>query len=144
MNLSLGEVYLIFFPTFVVLGFLASRLLKRNDIADTFWGLGFLAVTILSFEKLHFRGALLLTLISLWSLRLSFYLFFRNIGKPEDVRYVHMKKGWKNEPIDAFLRVFVLQGGLLVLVSLTLPMAIRNYQEIGPFDFLALSLFIIG
>ena len=144
MNLSLSEVYLIFFPTFVALGFLASRLLKRNDIADTFWGLGFLAVALLSFEKYHIRGVLVLSLVALWSLRLSFYLFFRNVGKPEDVRYVHMKKGWKNEPLDAFLRVFVLQGALLVIVSLTLPMAIRNYQEIGPFDFVGLSLFIIG
>ena len=144
MNLSLSEVYLFFFPTFVVLGFLASRLLKRNDIADTFWGLGFLAVSLLSFEKYHIRGVLVLSLVALWSLRLSFYLFFRNVGKPEDIRYVHMKKGWKNEPLDAFLRVFVLQGALLVIVSLTLPMAIRNYQEIGPFDFIGLSLFIIG
>ena len=133
-----------FFPTFVILGFLSSRVLKRNDIADTFWGLGFLAVTLLSFEKFHFRGAILTSLVALWSLRLSFYLFFRNVGKPEDIRYVHMKKGWKNEPVDAFLRVFVLQGLLLVAVSLTLPMAVRNYQAIGPLDFLGLSLFIIG
>ena len=144
MNLSLGEVYLFFFPTFVILGFLSSRVLKRNDIADTFWGLGFLAVTLLSFEKFHLRGAILTSLVALWSLRLSFYLFFRNVGKPEDIRYVHMKKGWKNEPVDAFLRVFVLQGLLLVAVSLTLPMAVRNYQAIGPLDFLGLSLFIIG
>ena len=144
MNLSLGEVYLIFFPTYAVFGFLASRLLKRNDIADTFWGLGFLAVSLLSFERFHFRGALVLSLVTLWSLRLSFYLFFRNKNKPEDIRYIKMKSGWKNEPVEAFLKVFVFQGVLLTIVSLSLPMALRNYQAIGPFDFLALGLFIIG
>ncbi|MDC0255845.1 DUF2177 family protein, partial [Bacteriovoracales bacterium] len=53
-------------------------------------------------------------------------------------------QGWKNEPFDAFLRVFFLQGLLLCIVSLTLPMGLRNQSEIGPFDFLGLSLFIIG
>ena len=143
---SLVETYLIFLPCFVIASFTASRVLKRNDIADTFWGLGFLAVALInvfSIEKLHFRGTLLLFLISLWSLRLSFYLFFRNQGKAEDIRYVKMKQRWKNEPVEAFLKVFLLQGILLSIVSLTLPIGLRNQNEIGPFDFLGLSLFII-
>ena len=144
---SIGETYLVFLPCFIIVSFLASRLLKRNDIADTFWGLGFLAVALInvfSIEKLHFRGVLLTSLITLWSLRLSFYLFFRNQGKSEDIRYVKMKQGWKNEPFEAFIKVFFFQGLLLCIVSLTLPMGLRNQNEIGPFDFLGLSLFIIG
>src|SRR5690554_7689138 len=35
------------------------------------------------------------SLVTLWGLRLSTYLFIRNFNKPEDFRYVKMRNGWK-------------------------------------------------
>ncbi|MGO3604458.1 MAG: DUF1295 domain-containing protein, partial [Enterococcus malodoratus] len=37
-----------------------------------------------------------LLLVTIWGLRLFFHLAKRNIGKPEDYRYVNMRKRWGN------------------------------------------------
>jgi len=52
-------------------------------------------------------------------MRLSLHVYLRNRGKPEDARYRAWRQEWgKNANIRSFLQVFLLQGLLLLIISL--------------------------
>jgi steroid 5-alpha reductase family enzyme len=63
----------------------ASLALRNASIIDIFWGMGFVAAAWLYFavSPAGFPGRkiLLCTLVSLWGLRLSGYILWRNWGK---------------------------------------------------------------
>jgi steroid 5-alpha reductase family enzyme len=72
-----------------------SVLKKNASIVDIFWGLGFVIVgwaSAINAEQVSVLGKVVLVLVTLWGLRLSIYLGIRNHGKPEDFRYVAMRK----------------------------------------------------
>jgi len=74
----------------VTLLWLWSVFIKNVSIVDIFWGFGFVVVNTLYVfmsGELNTRKILILTLVSIWGLRLAVYLAFRNIGKGEDFRY---------------------------------------------------------
>lgn len=132
-----------------IFGYILSKIINKNDIADTIWGLGFLFISLFhinSFANLTVKSKLILVLLSLWSLRLSIYLFIRSYKKPEDIRYINMRKSWgKNDNIHSFIKVFLLQSILMGIISYPLSIIfVNNTREILSTDFLALSLFIIG
>jgi steroid 5-alpha reductase family enzyme len=58
-------------------------------------------------------------MVTLWGLRLSIYLGWRNWGKPEDFRYQAMRRHWGERFwwVSLFT-VFALQGVLMWIVSL--------------------------
>ena len=92
--------------------------LARRDasIVDPFWGFGFVVIvwcTVAQVGELSSRGWVLALLSSVWGLRLSVYLFFRNLGEEEDRRYTAMRKhhGDRFWWVSAYL-VFGLQGAI--------------------------------
>jgi steroid 5-alpha reductase family enzyme len=109
-------------------------LLRRDaSIIDIFWGLGFVLV---AWNSLNISGVssprtlLLVLLISVWGLRLSSYLAWRNLGKPEDYRYAAMREHHgKRFPLVSLLTVFVLQGALMWIISLPFQVGIVRIQE---------------
>ena len=94
---------------------------KRNDVADIAWGLGYILVCVfLFFIKPHSSISLLLYgLVTLWGVRLSAYIYFRNKGKQEDFRYQQWRKEWAETFYwRSYLQVFLLQAFfLLVIIS---------------------------
>ncbi len=68
---------------------------KRDvSIVDPCWGLGFVILawaTLLQVDQPTILGWLIVVLVSLWGLRLTFYLSWRNFGKDEDRRYQAMR-----------------------------------------------------
>jgi len=57
--------------------------------------------------------------ISLWGIRLFWHIGRRNWGKPEDFRYVNMRKNWGNKvALNAYFWVFMLQGLFMLIISL--------------------------
>ncbi len=67
---------------FVAIGFGLSRWLKRNDIADFLWGLGFIAMAAVHAglaPHLSFRGVLVLVAVGLWGLRLEHIFGISNL-----------------------------------------------------------------
>jgi 3-oxo-5-alpha-steroid 4-dehydrogenase 1 len=135
---------------FILIGYFLSRLLKRNDIADILWGLGFLLIAVINFSLLNtpsFRAKVTLLLVMAWSLRLAFYLGIRNLSKSEeDPRYQNWRREWgSKEPINAFLRVFCLQGLLLFAISLPLGWAMNNEQrELSLIELVGVIIFSFG
>ena len=107
---------------FMTVGFLISVLRKRNDIADTLWGLGFILVawvTLFSNGYYYPMQLLVTALVTIWGLRLALHIYLRNRHKIEDHRYQDMQKKWKgNFYLNSYLQVFLLQGFLLLLISI--------------------------
>ena len=71
-------------------------LFKRDvSIVDSLWSLLFLALCLtfyLSYDFATQRGVVVLLLVSVWAIRLSAYITWRNWGEPEDARYQAMRK----------------------------------------------------
>ena len=101
---------------------LASLPLKDASIVDMFWGLGFVLVAWTTFwlaDGDFTRKLLIASLITIWGVRLSGYIAWRNIGHGEDPRYQAMReKAGDKFPLRSLVRVFLLQGVVMWIVSL--------------------------
>jgi steroid 5-alpha reductase family enzyme len=109
----------------VTLLWLWSIIIKNVGIVDLFWGFGFVVVNafyIFISGELNARKILILVLVTVWGLRLSIYLAWRNIGKGEDFRYKEFRKKYGPERYwwFSFFQTFLLQGALIMIVSLPL------------------------
>lgn len=128
-----------------------SVLIKNVSIVDIFWGFGFVIVNafyVYNLDVIHPRNWLLLALVTIWGLRLTLYLAIRNIGKGEDYRYQQFRKDYGAERYwwFSYFQVFLLQGGLILIVSLPL-FAIHTSNASGELfwlDYLAILVWVIG
>lgn len=131
------------------LWFLIALLKKRNDIADTAWGLGFMVVAWVSLligNNPTWISVLINILVSIWGLRLAWHVYLRNRNKPEDFRYLAWRKEWgKWFLARSYLQVFILQGLFLLMISI--PVIFLNLNATGDvnlFIILGLLVWIIG
>ena len=129
---------------------LVSLMIKDASIIDIFWGSGFVIVawyyaSQIGFDLLSMSNKLFLALISIWGLRLTIYLGWRNIGKPEDFRYAKWRAdNGKNWWWLSFIRVFALQGFLLWIISSVFVPALLGGNEIGILEIIGTILWAIG
>lgn len=131
---------------------LYSLAIRNSSIVDIFWGTGFVitfwAGTLLLPSSPSQRDMLLGVLVTIWGLRLSYYIFRRNHGKPEDFRYAK----WRQEAGGAwwwrsFLKVFLLQGILMWLIAAPLLAAQSGRNAgapIGILDWIACLVWLVG
>lgn len=114
--------------------FLLALFLRNNSIVDIAWGLGFVVVAAVSYVFVPdsgWRGFALLVMATLWGLRLASYIFIRNWGRGEDFRYQAMRERWGNAVIwKSYVYVFLLQGFLLLVVSLPVSLGIMFSQGV--------------
>ncbi len=110
---------------------LLSLPLRNVSIVDIGWGLGFVLVSWVC-VAMHLREPgelaaeqfLLPILTTLWGVRLSAYLAWRNIGKGEDYRYREMRERFGPSFVwSSLFIVFGLQGTVMWVVSLPLQAA---------------------
>lgn len=130
---------------------LVSIYLKNVSIVDNFWGIGFVLVTFLyamQYEVLYTRVKLMVLLVTLWGIRLSVYLFYRNHGKGEDFRYQEFRRNYGENRYwwISFFQVFLLQGGLILVISLPIlgVMLKTNSNGLNFFDYLGLTIWCVG
>ena len=96
-------------------------------------------------ENFSHANLLLLTLLTLWALRLSVFLAVRNWGEDEDRRYQEIRAN--NEPgfnLKSIYIIFGLQAGLAWVISLPLLLAISVNTEIGYLELAGAVIWIIG
>ena len=137
-------------------------LYKRNvAIVDSLWSLLFMMAAftyalaagggavgprpMVGAQALGSRAVLVLALVTLWALRLSVYITWRNWGHGEDRRYQAIRL--RNEPHFAFKSlylVFVLQALLAWIISLPLLGAELNPGPLQVTDYLGAGLWLIG
>lgn len=107
----------------------------RHDLIDIAWGPGFVLVAITTFALSAGEGdlltrILLTSLTAVWGLRLAVHIALRNLGKPEDRRYVAIRARARGNPHLHLVRVVYLpQGVVMLLVSL--PVQFGQYGS-GP------------
>ena len=109
----------------MVLLWIISLILKDSSIVDIFWGTGF-AVTgwvyfSLTPDGFSDRKWMIVLLTTIWGLRLSSHILFRNWGRGEDYRY----RNWREAAGErwwwqSFFKVFLLQGFLMWIISFPL------------------------
>lgn len=128
-----------------------SIYLKNVSIVDIFWGFGFVVVNafyVFMSGELNPRKLLILTLVSIWGIRLTIYLAIRNIGKGEDFRYQEFRRnfGYKNYWWISYFQTFLLQGILIMIVSLPL-LGINSSESDGTLkllDYIGVLVWLIG
>ncbi len=133
--MGIGEIWSV--GLLVIMGcmtllWLWSLLLKDSSIIDVFWGPGFVVLAfiynILAEDGFVLRKTLLTAMVTIWGVRLGGYILWRNWGHSEDFRYQQWRKAagvqwwWRS-----FFKVFMLQGVLMVLISL--PLLVAQYSD---------------
>jgi len=123
--MSFFQVY--FFNLVLIIGlmtilWLISIYHKNVSIVDQFWGFGFVLSALLYVactEEIGMRNVLLLCMVTLWGVRLSLYLAWRNRGKGEDFRYREFRRKYGEHRYwwISFFQTFLLQGILMWLIS---------------------------
>ena len=91
--LTIGIVLLIYF----LIWFAISTYKKNYGLVDIAWGGGFVVVAWTCYLKtgVHSnQSIIILALVTIWGIRLIWHLARRNWNKPEDYRYVNMRKRW--------------------------------------------------
>ncbi len=143
-------------PTFVLLItllfllWIVSLALKDASIVDIFWGFGFVVVAwycCFRTDGAESRRLLITALTTIWGLRLTIYLFWRNHGKGEDYRYQSMRaRVGKNFPFISLFLVFGLQGVLIWLISFSIQAAqvARVPNHLTWLDLTGAALWLIG
>lgn len=95
---------------------------KNDAILDSFWGPGFLVVAwtsfLLNFE-INLVKITILTLVTIWGLRLLSHIFKRNHKRKEDLRYVQMKQTFSKKyyNLRRYIQFYLLQEVLLLIIS---------------------------
>lgn len=127
-----------------------SLFLHDASIVDRFWGLGFVLLSFYSLTEnrfLTFRPVLMVGLVTLWGVRLSLYIHFRNRGQGEDQRYQKIRARFgKSYWWKSLFIVFFFQGALLWLVSAPLTVVhLFPQPDIWTFlDFVGLAIWGTG
>jgi steroid 5-alpha reductase family enzyme len=134
---------------YMAVWFCLGQALRRNDVADIAWGIGFIvtAVSAMVFtENVTPRGLLITCIVVLWGVRLSSHVFLRNLGKQEDPRYRKWREDWgKHAVIRAFFQVFLLQGVLIIIISLPVTIVITAERSpLSLLDILGVCIWFVG
>ena len=135
----------------LLLMWVASTFKRNVSIVDSIWSLLFLAMAVIYTipawlsGNLSARAMLLLVLVSVWALRLSIHISWRNWGEGEDRRYRAMRR--RHQPgfaLKSLYLVFGLQGLLAWLISLPLLAAATGTAQLGVLDAIAALLWLLG
>lgn len=129
--------------------FISTWSMKRLDIVDIAWGGAFIVAAIASF-LLGSAGVLqylVTALVIIWAVRLSSSILRRFLrSSDEDARYKDMRKTWKgNQGVNAFLRIFLVQGILATVVSLSvIVINTSDVHELTMWAYIGLVVWLIG
>ena len=120
----------------------------KVDVVDSLWPLLFALAAYTyagSAYPIRTRGVVILTLVTLWALRLSIYITWRNWGHGEDRRYQAIRaRNQSNFAFKSLYLVFGLQAVLAWIISLPLYSAIARLAPLNWLDLLGGLLWTIG
>ncbi len=105
--------------------FLVAKRRNRLDTVDIAWGLGFVVVAWATlFQNFSFHSQLIANIVTIWGIRLAYHIYSRHKGRSNDPRYDELSNKWKgNFWLRAYLSIFLVQGLLILLVSLPISVA---------------------
>jgi len=150
--MALWQIWLVGLGTasaLMVVTWVASVVQRDASLVDRVWGLAFVvlswtyAVVDGGFDT---RAVLALALVTIWGLRLSIFITWRNWGHGEDARYAAMRKR-RPETFTArsLVTVFLLQAVLAWLISVPLLAATAvDGGALGLLDAAAVLVWTVG
>jgi len=145
LTVSALTVSIVMLVTWVV-----SVVVDDASIVDIVWGFGFVAATWVAYltadiDTATDRSLLILVMVTIWGLRLSGYLAWRNIGEGEDRRYRQMRK---KSPDTFWLislwKVFALQAVIMWVVAVPAVVTQGSEGSLTWLDFAGLGLWLVG
>ena len=132
----------------VLIAWLISVHQRNVGLVDIFWSLFFI-IAVTSYlspsTMLSTRAYLVFILVFVWAFRLAAYLAWRNLGKPEDRRYVEIRD--RNQPgfeWKSLYLVFLFQLILATIISTPLHAAMQSTNPLASLDKIAVVIWIIG
>ncbi|MCL3781336.1 DUF1295 domain-containing protein [Prolixibacteraceae bacterium JC049] len=130
---------------------LYSVIIKNASIVDLFWGIGFVLVNLflwLYSPADSLRQLIVTVLVTVWGVRLSAFLTWRNFGKPEDFRYQKFRADYGAHRYwwFSFFQVFLLQGVILWIVALPLAGVhlFSSSNTLSIFDYIGMAFWLVG
>ncbi len=147
--LTLGGLTLAVVLAIMFLLWLLSLAKRDASIVDPFWPAGFVIIAWVALwwtESPTERAWLLVAMTTIWGLRLSGFLLWRNWGKPEDYRYAEMRdKHGERFVFVSLLTVFTLQGVLMWIVSWPVQFGqLEAGTSLGLLDGVGVVIWLIG
>ncbi len=151
--MAMWQVWLVGLGTvsaMMVLTWIASVVRKDASLVDRVWGLAFVvAAQTYAFlvEAPTARSLLTLLLVTIWGVRLSAYITWRNWGDGEDKRYQAMRRrNPDNFAVRSLVTIFLLQAVLAWFISLPLLAAIVSGSPEGLIwlDYVAVAVWLVG
>lgn len=147
-SLSIFSSALLVLVLFGAFAWPVSILKKDVSIVDSLWSLFFVVAAVAYYvltPETGPRAWCVVALVTVWGLRLSGYITWRNWGDGEDRRYAAMRE--RNDPgfwLKSLYIVFLLQAAIAWVVSLPLMGAITGQTPMGWLDAVGIFVFGIG
>ncbi len=116
----------------VTLLWFSTLKIRRADFIDIYWGPSFFFSALLIFflnNNFTLASFIILILVGIWGMRLGLYLYFRNIKKDEDKRYIKIRDSIGN--IGLYFITYMIQVILIGLVSLPIQILIIQSEVIN-------------
>lgn len=140
---------LILFLTIIV--FFVAQKRQDNSVMDIAYGPIFSISALFSLllsETVGYVTGTIFCILCIWSARLSFRIFKKNYGKPEDVRYAAWRQEWSLRGreyflLRSFLQINLLQGFIILLVSMPFILALSFSSVFSPWYLVVGSLLSI-
>lgn len=130
--------------------FVISIFTHNMSYVDFGWSINFSLIVLYLFYKFRevIENPIIVTcfiMVLLWSFRLAFYLLFtRILFKPEEGRYVRLRKTWKKHLYLKFFIFFQFQAVTNAILSIPFFIALSQSQNFEFNHYFAIILFIIG
>ncbi|MBF0315884.1 MAG: DUF1295 domain-containing protein [Oligoflexia bacterium] len=131
---------------FFQLLFLLAIKKKDNSIVDVGWGVSFIISMLPIFfllEKVSFLQFAVFVLVILWGLRLSWHIFRRKVGQPEDYRYAKWRTTWSHFYLRSYLQIYLLQWILMLIISTPVYLLLQSKTYL-PWSFLGIAIALFG
>ena len=132
---------------FATVMWVASVIRTDASLVDRVWGVFFIVIawTANLVGDPSTRSLLVAILVTIWGLRLSIYLTWRNWGAGEDPRYVAMReRSDGNFAVRSLFRVYWLQGVLATLIGIPLVAVATLPGDLGWLDWVAVAVWAVG
>jgi len=150
MNTTISSIVLFcatFIFSYMTIWFLIAVAIKRNDLADIAWGLGFSTLALIVPRNSQLSQDLVIRLlIVIWGVRLTYHIAMRIARKAEDYRYQAWRHSWgKWFLLRSYVQIFLLQGFFMFLIAAPLLIASTSTSNPLPlFYWIGLCIWIIG
>ncbi len=153
ISLYLLSLAIIF--TYAKIIFIISHLRKNHSVADIAYGPTFIFAAIgliiiqLSKAPLSIYTYILFVLIFIWAVRLSYRLYKRNHGKPEDFRHKEQRERWEKKGktyanIRSYIQLFLIRGFIISIILLPFTISLASSHEPSVWLFIGLLIWIVG